>query len=295
MEPKLNWLTKNKVKLKRFYLILFMICLGCTQDNLRIVADLPYAVKEVSGMEMDKNNTIFWMVNDAGNAPILFSVNTEGNITHTVKVNTKNIDWEELTSDDDGNLYIGDFGNNRNDRKDLSILIVKNNQLKSDKPIDVGKISFNYPNQDQFPPKKDKRFYDCEAFFFLNDSLYLFTKSRVKDAYGKSTLFRLPAKPGHYVAEEITHFNTPCNRKTCWVTSADISPDKTQVALLTPTAILLYSDFEGHDFLNGNLTEFKFEFITQKESIYFKDNSTLYLADEYIFGFGGNLYEFKLK
>jgi hypothetical protein len=28
-----------------------------------------------------------------------------------------NIDWEDITKDKDGNLYVGDFGNNDNERK----------------------------------------------------------------------------------------------------------------------------------------------------------------------------------
>jgi hypothetical protein len=30
---------------------------------------------------------------------------------------TANIDWEDITKDKDGNLYVGDFGNNDNERK----------------------------------------------------------------------------------------------------------------------------------------------------------------------------------
>lgn len=280
--------------MKKIGFIFILIFVGCNSKNLKIVADIPYSVREVSGTEMVKNFETLWMVNDAGNSPILFELNDKGKIVNTIKINAKNEDWEELTTDDEGNLYIGDFGNNKNKRKDLSVLIIKNEDLKSKKPIDVEKITFSYPEQKKFPPKKKNYHFDCEAFFFLNDSLYLFTKSRVDEKHGKSNVYKIPAKPGNYKAKKIHSYQTPCNRITCWVTSADISPDKSKVALLTPTAILLFTDFQDNDFLNGKMTEYKFEFVTQKESILFKDNNTLFLTDEYTYGIGGNLYEFKL-
>lgn len=281
--------------MKKFVIIILITVTSCKKSNLKTIADLPYAIKEVSGIARVKNHKSLWMVNDAGNAPILFAVDEDGTIQHTIKVNAENHDWEELATDDTGNLYIGDFGNNNNERQNLCILKIANADLKSNTPIDAQKITFRYPDQTEFPPQKDQQFFDCEAFFFLKDSLYLFTKSRVDNAYGKTTLYRLPAKPGDYIAEKITTYNTPCNRMTCWVTSADISPDKSKMALLTPTALFVFTDFEGSNFLEGTLKEYKFEFITQKESVFFKDNNTLYLADEYIFGIGGNLYEFALK
>ena len=272
-----------------------LLILGCSTKNLKVIADLPYSIREVSGIQMVKGSDLIWMINDAGNSSILFGLNTKGKIIKTLKLNNENNDWEDLTSDDEGNLYIGDFGNNKNDRENLRILKIKNDDLNSNTPIDAENISFFYPEQEKFPPKKKKRYFDCEAFFYLNDSLYLFTKSRVDEQHGKTTLYKIPAIPGEHEAIKIDSYHASCNKITCWTTSADISPDKTKVALLTPTAILIFEDFEGDNFLNGNVTQIKFDFVTQKESVFFKDNNTLYLTDEYTFGLGGNLYTYNLK
>lgn len=244
---------------------------------------------------MVKESDLIWMVNDAGNSSILFGINTKGKIIKTVKVNDENNDWEDLASDDNGNLYIGDFGNNKNDRENLTILKIKNGDLNSDTPIGAENISFYYPEQKKFPPKKKKRYFDCEAFFYLNDSLYLFTKSRVAEKHGMTTLYKIPAKPGEHKAIKIDSYQASCDKITCWITSADISPDKTKVALLTPTAVLIFKNFESDNFLSGDVTQIKFDFVTQKESVFFKDDKTLYLADEYTYGLGGNLYKYKIK
>ncbi len=104
----------------------------------------------------------------------------------------------------------------------------------------------------------------------------------------------MPAKPGKYEAQKIDTYQSYCDRITCWTTSADISPDKSKMVLLTPTALLLFTDFKDDDFFNGKVKDYKFDFITQKESVFFKDNQTIYLADESTFLIGCNLYEFKL-
>ena len=143
--------------MKKFLIIISLVAcsfiffvFSCTTENLKIIADLPYTLREVSGTEITKDSDLLWMVNDAGNSSILYGLDQKGNILKELKINAKNKDWEELTSDDDGNLYIGDFGNNDNDRKNLAILKIKKEDLESDKTVDVEKIKFHYPDQKKF-------------------------------------------------------------------------------------------------------------------------------------------------
>ncbi len=274
---------------------MLLLNFSCHSQDLKVVADLPKLLKEASGAQKTIGSDLIWMVNDAGNSSEVFGLNKKGKIISSIKLKEKNRDWEDLTSDDKGNLYIGDFGNNKNDRKDLVVLIVKRDDLNSKKPVITEKIYFSFSDQDKFPPKKKKRYFDCEAFFYLNDSLYLFTKSRVNDNHGKTSLYKIPAKPGKYKAKKIASYIASCNEFTCWTTSADISRDKSKVVLLTPTGVLLFKNFKGDNFFTGDVTEYNFDYITQKESVFFKNNRTLYITDEMTYGIGGNLYEFKLN
>ena len=244
-------------------------------------------------MTHDADNDHFWMVNDSGNKSRLYEVGTKGKIQKEINVDAKNHDWEDLTTDDDGNIYIGDFGNNANDRKDLRILKLNKKDLK-DKTADPVKISFYYPGQDKFPPKKGKRHFDCEAFFYLDNHLYLFTKSRVKDSPGLTNLYKLPAEKGEHEAEFIGSFNT-CDDEGCWVTSADINRDKNKIVLLTETGVFLFSDFKTDNFFEAKLQFYAFSSRTQKESVVFKNDSTLYIADEASGKTGGYIYEFSIK
>jgi hypothetical protein len=79
-------------------------------------------------------------------------------ISKTVFItNAKNIYWEDMTQDDFGHFFLGDFGNNENKRKWLTIYKIEN-------PIDIkGErtsaeiIKFMYPEQISYPPKENQK------------------------------------------------------------------------------------------------------------------------------------------
>ena len=280
--------------MNKFLILVLFLLTSCNIQNSKIVTDLPSSLEEVSGTEMVTNSNLIWMVNDSGNKPRLFGVNTKGKIKKKLKINAKNHDWEDLTSDNQGNIYIGDFGNNLSKRKNLTILKVNASSLKSDSLVFVERISFKYANQKKFPPKKKKLYFDCEAFFYHNNSFYLFTKSRVKGDFGKTNLYKVPAKTGMHEVKLISSFNN-CSDLHCWITSADISPDGKKMVLLSQKSAILFTDFKDDDFFSGTKKEIFFEDESQKESICFKDNNTLYITDEKAHGAGGNMYEFNLN
>ena len=234
------------------------------------------------------------MVNDSGNKPLLFGIGGDGKISKTIKIDAKNRDWEDLTMDTEGNLYIGNFGNNNNDSKKLSVLKIPAEVLKTNpKIITPEVIRFKYPDQKKYPPKKSKRHFDCEAFFFYQDRLYLFTKSRAPKDKGKTNLYSIPSKKGDYKAEYISSYNT-CEESQCWVTSADINKTGDKMAILTENSVFVFSNVDTDDFFKSKPKRYKFSYESQKESVTFKNDSTLLIADEYLGVSGGNLYSFKI-
>jgi len=283
-------IAQNSIRL----LILFLTVSSCNTGNLDVIADLSSDLREVSGTETVSGSDLVWMLNDSGNAPRLYGMNSLGKIIRELSIDAENNDWEDLTSDKNGNLYIGDFGNNLSKRKNLVILKVNAKDLKSESLVSIERISFRYPDQLLFPPQKQQLYFDSEAFFHYNDSLYIFTKSRVRNNFGKTNLYKIPAKQGHHEAKLIGSFNT-CANIDCWITSADISEDTKQVVLLTSKSAWSFTDFQTDDFFGGTSVEFPFEHSSQKEGVCFKDSTTLYITDEKSHGSGGNLYEFKLN
>lgn len=274
----------------------FLILLSCSfsTGNLTVITNLPSFLNEASGIALDPNSNLVWMLNDGGNPAELYGFNKQGEILKTLKIDAENNDWEDLTTDKAGNIYIGDFGNNNNKRKDLAILKISKDSLNNKKDTAVERISFYYPDQKKFPPKKKKHHFDCEAFFHYNDSLYLFTKSREKKNFGKTNMYKIPASAGHHKAQLIESFKT-CDKSRCWITSADISADGKQIALLTLDAVWVFTDFENDAFLNGKPTKHDLGFSSQKESVCFIDSETIYITDEKAFGIGGKFYSFKIN
>lgn len=270
---------------------LFLFLVSCENyGQLTLISDLSNSLKEVSGNEIIANSNLIWMHNDSGNKSELFGVNLQGKIEKVVKVNAKNRDWEDITSDKKGNLYIGDFGNNNQKRKKLSILKIANQDLLNSEEVEVQKISFEYPKLNA----KKKVFFDAEAFFYHQNYFYILTKSRKKKNLGKTLLFKVPNKIGKHVAEFISEF-TFCNQLDCRITSADISKDGKKVVLLNHNAIFMLTAFTNDDFFSGKMKEISLEHTSQKEGICFKDDNTLLITDEYSKHTKGNLYSFLIS
>ncbi len=276
-----------------FLFSLLLLNCNLSSGQLKVITELPKKLKEVSGTQINKDSEIIWMLNDGGNPSELYAFSKKGKLKRTLNIKAKNNDWEDLAIDDKGNIYIGDFGNNLNKRKNLVILKVAKKDLDTKKAT-VQKIKFSYPNQQKYPPKKKNMYFDTEAFFYFKNNLYIFTKSRVKNKFGKTFLYKVPANEGTYVAKLLGEYDN-CKDLECWITSADISPKGNKIALLSQKNILIFSDFKGDDFFKGTVKEIPLKHRSQKEAICFKDQNTLLITDEKAHGSGGNLYELQLN
>lgn len=283
------------MKVSFYFFLLFFIFSSCSQKNesLKKAYKLPKKLKEVSGIAFSKQLT--WVIEDSGNKNHIYGLNAKGAIEREITVSSrKNIDWEDLATDNSDNLYIGDFGNNANIRKDLAIYILNNNEFEKEKKTSK-KITFNYPEQKEFPPKKTNLLFDCEAFFEWKNHFYLFTKNRSKDFDGTTLIYRITNQEGNQKATLLTRFKTCNNSKNCTITSASISPNGKKVVLLSYDAVWLFENFKADDFTNGTMTKLELNHVSQKEAICFKDENTLLIADEKNKKNGGNVYEVKLN
>ena len=99
---------------------------------------------------------------------------------------------------------------------------------------------------------------------------------------------------GHHKAKLIGSFNT-CGEKSCRVTSADINKEQNKIVLLTESGVYVFSDFKNDNFFEGNITSIKFNSLSQKEGIVFKDNTSFYIVDEETPNHGGYLYKIDIE
>ncbi|MEL0631438.1 hypothetical protein V6237_01555 [Pseudoalteromonas carrageenovora] len=252
-------------------------------------------LKEISGIEFDKKQRL-WAINDSGDKPKLYRLNKDGSIAKEILVtNAKNIDWEDMTQNKFGHFFLGDFGNNKNDRKWLTIYKIEN-------PIDIKGntteaeiIKFTYPELDGTPVTPEQRNYDLEAFVALGRHLYLFTKNRTEPFDGITKVYKVGDHAANFNAELIDSFKTCTTmEKLCWITSAALSPDRKKLVLLDSTSIWLFENYKGDKFFSGDVSRIDLGIVTQKEAITFYDDNTIVFTDEEFKGIGGNAYFIKL-
>ena len=284
------------MKINFIVLYLCSVLLGCSNiGKLTYITKLPKKLGENSGMVTIVDSTI-WLIEDRGNKDEIYKVDFKGNLLKDLKVkNAKNHDWEDLARDENGNTYIGDFGNNSNKRKDLVIYKIPNPEIEAGEKIDAVKIKFSYQDQKYFPPAVAELNYDAEAFFYQNNSLYIITKNRTIPFSGEAFIYKVPAVQGEHIAQLIGKFITCKKDVICQVTAADISDDGTKIALLGYGKLWIFTDFKWDDFSKGKMKTIDLGATTQLESICFLNNDTLLLSDEERGNTGGNLYSLKLK
>ena len=261
----------------------FDTCDECGKTSFEVteIAQLPDEIKESSGVVIF--NRLLFTNSDSGNEPSLYGVGSPFIEEPTVKGfiqfpdSIVNNDWEDLTIDTASFIYIGDFGNNANERRDLSI--IKFDPLSNSSE----NIFFTYEDQTEFPPRKRKdRNFDCEAFFWANDTLFLFSKNQ---GGNNVTVYTLPDSPGSHVAKVVDTLSLDHP-----ITSADISPDGQTMALLSYGKIFLYAlQWEG-----GTIPAFtplacvNFRNSGQAEAIAYIDNSNWLITNE-----GGKIFWMK--
>lgn len=223
--------------MKKIITLLSLVTLGfsaCAQkidsiyideSHLRSI-ELPQELLEISALEFDATSTpsqpLFWGLNDSQNANEIYLFDgLTGEVKNTLVLEgVKNIDWEEITQDENY-IYVGEFGNNLGNRKDLTIYTIDKKQIdytKTSQNVKVDKLEFYYPEQTSFEKKNRKNDHDLEAFFAFNGKLHLFSKEW---ASLKTTHFTLdPNIKEKQGAEKINTFNTQF-----LVTAAHISTD----------------------------------------------------------------------
>ncbi|MFT2007499.1 hypothetical protein ACMA1I_02395 [Pontibacter sp. 13R65] len=195
------------VKLFAIYVYVQSLFCGCVPDKVnndfvrlrkdykvkvQRVGRLDKSISESSGFARASDST-FWTHSDAGGPGELYRFNLTGELLQTIQLPLRNQDWEELAQDKEGNLFIGDFGNNNNTRRNLRIYRV---QPEAEQQPDTIQISF--ADQLEFPPPRGQRHFDMEAFFYHNDSLHLFSKSWPVSSKKQTRLYQMPAQSGTY-------------------------------------------------------------------------------------------------
>jgi hypothetical protein len=191
------------------------------------------AIREASGIvKSRKYPGIYWVHNDSGNPPALFAVRRDGTLVREFAVGAANIDWEDIATDDDGHLYIGEIGNNYGRLPARAILRL--DEPDPSKPAD-GPLKVTLSSHYRFPP--GGRF-DAEALVIDRGRAIVIAKTfdeRPAEIYAipldpPASLLRpaLPERVG-----TLDDFREP-------VTGADLSADGRRLAVCSYAVARVY-------------------------------------------------------
>lgn len=250
------------------------------KNGILKLSDLPSEVNETSGLLYWNGNLLTH--NDKGGEAAIFVLDTSGKLINTIEIKgVRNDDWEDIAQNDQY-LFIGNFGNNEGDRRNLQILKIAKKELnlqsiQSVKPTEI--LSFHYPEQKDFNAGKSHNF-DCEAFVCVGDKLYLFTKNRGDKG---CSLYQLSTSGKNQPARKLGDFETPGR-----ITGADISPDGRKICLTGYNKkencfLVFLESYKGNQFFSGKRGEIDlgdYFQIGQMEGVAFKTNSTVFLSSE---------------
>ena len=159
--------------------------------------ELSKKINETSGLTIFKDT--IYTFNDSGGENEIYQLSETGKILKTLKIpNSKNIDWEDMTSSNDC-IYIADTGNNLGNRKDLKIYSFN----PSTNSTEI--LHFNYKNQIDFPVNSNRKTdFDCESVIYYNGKLHLFSKEWTSN---QTKHYILHLNKSNQVLEEIETFN----------------------------------------------------------------------------------------
>lgn len=242
-------------------------------------SELPEEVKETSGLFF--HNGRLWTHNDSGGKPILYALDTTTfEVVQRITLDkVKNKDWEDVCTDGE-NVFVGDFGNNKGNRKDLRIYMFPLADIPQggDAVLAVDSITFQFADQTDFSKRKVHDF-DCESFFASDKNLYLFSKGWET---GTTRLYRLPKTPGDYVAEVVNGFDSQG-----LLTGADYDRGNHVLVLVgyvktiwKPFMYLVFDFDENGERLSNCRFEMPHLAGAQTEGVCFFDNGRCYLTAE---------------
>jgi hypothetical protein len=228
----------------------------------------PSEINEASGIvKSRKYPDIFWAHNDSGDTARIFAVRGDGQLAAIVQIDgAENVDWEDISMGEPGQIYICDIGDNRRNRNDLSIYLIPEPNPETDEAVEViRKINFGYQSLSNGKPV----YFDAEACFFASGNLYILTKSEFQ-----TELYRLNVSEEETVAEKIS--TLPIKGR---VTGADVSPDRKKLAVLTYLGIHIFEKPKGSDNYLAGSHQVLEQFFGQAEGIAF-DKSALVITNE---------------
>ncbi|MFN8416594.1 MAG: hypothetical protein U0U66_09695 [Cytophagaceae bacterium] len=248
------------------------------KSSIKKTAQIDARINESSGLVYDSIRKTFYTINDSGGDPVVFEIDTNGTYVNEYRIpGATNKDWEEIQWDATSTTFwIGDIGNNRNQRKNLRFYSYNMSDSL------VNKYAYRYTDQTEFPPVRLN--YDAEAFVKIDSTVLMFSKNRTTDP---SKVYQYSI--GDSVANVITEF--PMRGMVTGASIVQEDSTSYRLAVLTYGWIYFYRiTIANNAFVTKPIGYRKFLRGGQNEGIAWVNSQTIYISNE-----KGKLFRLALK
>jgi hypothetical protein len=150
-----------------------------------------------------------------------------------------------MAHNDDGQWFIGDFGNNDNIRDDLIIYRFSSPSLDNGNILETASIPFTLSDQTSFPPDANSLNFDIEAMVANTSSIFLFSRNRSVPFSGICKVYRLENLAESQTAQLSASFFASSDPILGSIRGAALSPSGDRLALISSSRIYLWDGFSG--------------------------------------------------
>lgn len=272
-----------------FYVLIFVFMGTSTQAQINTAQEkyaLPSSLNESSGIIFFNDKIVSH--NDSGGENKLFELDTiTGSITRTVTIaNATNVDWEDVTQDEDF-IYVGDIGNNNGNRTDLKIYKIDKSDFLNATTVTAQTIDFSYANQSDFTSNPNNTEWDAEALVSIDqNNLVLLSKNWVDN---QTSAYLIPKSPGTYsISPMPTTYNSgglitggtynPTTEKLFLVGYQPVSAGFSALQ----SFVSISENFNSNDIFSGTNTQFDLSAFGQEqtEAITYVNTNRYFITSE---------------
>ena len=188
-------------------------------------------IAESSGLVASRTHAgVFWTHNDKGNSAAIYAIKRDGELIAEFRVDGKNDDWEDISIDDEGYLYIARTGNNDAKKDEVSVVRIDEPDPYASEKARKDRIKLEQVWRLRYPGKP----FDAESLFIHGGHGYVVSKLFNGK---KAAIYRFALDDGEKPRKLELVTEVPI---TSPATSADISRDGKRLVVLCGGGLVLF-------------------------------------------------------